>query len=148
MESKFLISSIVALRMHQIEPLVKASEKEGFNFLNRLKKDWISGVNRFENKNEILLQIEKDERIVAIGGVNNNPYHEQGKVGRIRHLYVLPEYRNKGIGKKLVLHLLQLSIDKYEIITLRTDTEEASKFYESIGFKRVNTKVSTHQYFL
>ncbi len=148
MKNNFLISPIVELELHHIEPLIKASEKEEFKFLTRLKNDWISGVNRFNKKYEKLYQIEVDKKIIAIGGINNNPYHENGKVGRIRHLYVLSEYRKRGFGRKLVQHLLNKSNDKYEKITLRTDTVVASKFYESIGFKRINSKNSSHQYIL
>ena len=148
MENKYVISSIVELDVHLFEPLIKASEKEGFKFLTRLKNDWISGVNRFDKKNEKLYQIEIGKKIVAIGGINDNPYNENGKVGRIMHVYVLSKYRNRGIGRKLVLYLIEVSIGKYEKITLRTDTEEASKFYESIGFERIKSKISSHQFIL
>jgi len=146
MNKKLNIEPIQELNIKEIEPLIEASEQEGFKFLTRLKNDWISGANRFDKINEQLYQVKQGVQIIAIGGINNNPYQEVGEVGRIRRVYVLPEYRRKGIGRKLTLHLLDTFMDKYEKITLRTDTEEASKFYESIGFKNVKSKNHTHEY--
>lgn len=142
----FNIEPIQELSIKEIAPIIEASEQEGFKFLTRLKNDWISGKNRFDKTNERLYQIKQETQIIAIGGINNNPYKEDGKIGRIRHVYVLPEYKRKGIGRQLILHLLDTFADKYEKITLRTDTEAAATFYESIGFKNVQSKNHTHEY--
>ncbi len=146
MNKKLNIEPIQELNIKEIAPLIKASEQEGFKFLRRLKNDWINGTNRFDKTNEQLYQVRQGTQIIAIGGINNNPYKEAGKIGRIRRMYVFPEHRRKGIGRKLILHLLETFGDKFEKITLRTDTEEASRFYESIGFKNIQSANHTHEY--
>lgn len=140
------IESVYVLKIKDIEPLIKTSEQEGFRFLSRLKEDWIKGINLFNKRNEQLYQVRIEGQIVAIGGINNNPYEEKGKTGRIRHVYILPEYRRKGIGRTLILHLLKMMQGKYERITLRTDTKDASIFYESLGFEKVKSRHSSHEY--
>lgn len=146
MGSELKTEPIKNLTTNKIEPLIECSLQENFNFLSRLKNDWLIGANRFDQTNEELCQIRKGEQIIAIGGINNNPYKEAKNVGRIRHLYVLPQYRRKGIGKKLVLYLIDKYKEKYETITLRTDTEEAAQFYEALGFKKVEAENHTHEY--
>lgn len=146
MDNSLQIEAIKELKIKAIQLLIECSVHENFNFLVRLKNDWISGANRFDKTHEELCQVKKGETIIAIGGINNNPYQTVENVGRIRHLYVLPEYRRKGVGKALMEYLIDKYKDKYEKITLRTDTEEASKFYQALGFKKVESENYTHQY--
>ena len=55
-------------------------------------------------------------------------------------LYVLPEYRNKGVGKQLQNHLLEYAktLD-YEEIYLYTDLEN---YYEKIGWEPVDRGIT------
>lgn len=46
--------------------------------------------------------VEHDKKIVGVGGVNIDPYTSDINIGRIRHVYVLPAYRQKGVGKELL----------------------------------------------
>lgn len=137
------LERIRVLDLAVLAPLLKASQKEGYHFLARLHADWESGSNRFDKSNEGLYFIKENADVIAIGGVNNNPYHEVGLTGRLRHIYVMPDHRRKGIGKKLVSKLIELH-PAYEVFTLRTDTSSAAEFYESIGFMKIISKNSTH----
>lgn len=145
--TNLIIESIQELPTEQLKDLIQESVQEGFTFVTKLVNEWNSGVNRFDKVDEHLYQVSYKGKIVGIGGVNNNPYKEEGKVGRIRHVYVRPAYRSKGIGKILVLALMDSCKDKYDKITLRTMTQRAAKFYESLGFQKVtNATFNTHEY--
>lgn len=134
------------LNQNQIAHLIEASLAEGFIFLVRLIEEWESGMNQFDKPNERLYQIELEGEIVGIGGINNDPYSDDNKYGRIRHLYIHPEHRGKGFGKKIVLTIIAEFRHSYEKFTLRTKREEAAKFYEAIGFTRVHdSKTNTHE---
>lgn len=134
------------LNRTQITHLIEASLTEGFNFLARLMEKWESGENRFEKPNERLYQIEVEGEIIGIGGINNDPYCNNNKHGRIRHLYIHPNHRGKGLGKKIVQTIIVDFRGSYEKFTLRTKREKASKFYEAIGFMRVyDSETNTHE---
>lgn len=134
------------LNRSQINPLIETSLSEGFNFLLRLIDEWENGKNRFNKPNERLYQIEVGGEIVGIGGINNDPYSSSNKDGRIRHLYIHPNHRGKGFGKKIVRTIIADFGSNYEKFTLRTTTEAAAKFYEALGFRRVtDSKTNTHE---
>jgi ribosomal protein S18 acetylase RimI-like enzyme len=64
----------------------------------------------------------------------------QGATCEMKRLYVKPAYRKYGIGKQLVLQLMQLAIDR-GYTTMRLDTLEklqsAIRLYEQLGFERI-----------
>lgn len=58
----------------------------------------------------------------------------------LEDLFVLPEYRGKGIGKALLLHLAKIAVDekcaRYEWQVLDWNTP-AIEFYEALGARRM-----------
>jgi ribosomal protein S18 acetylase RimI-like enzyme len=59
---------------------------------------------------------------------------------------LLPQYRNKGLGKSLLIHLLeQAKADGYQQISLSCDptNNNALHLYQKLGFERVG--VHTNQ---
>ncbi|MEM2102130.1 MAG: GNAT family N-acetyltransferase [Candidatus Bathyarchaeia archaeon] len=59
-------------------------------------------------------------------------------IGTINDVYVLPEFRGKGIGKKLVVRCLnRLKTEGVKAVRLMvlTENEVAVKLYEKLGFK-------------
>jgi ribosomal protein S18 acetylase RimI-like enzyme len=64
----------------------------------------------------------------------------QGATCEMKRLYVKPAYRKYGIGKQLVLQLIQLAIER-GYTTMRLDTLEklqpAIRLYEQLGFERI-----------
>lgn len=135
------IIQITDLRDGQFEALLLESKQEGFRFLKRLQEEWLSGANRFSGPGEALFGVLDGKRLIAIGGINREPNGS----GRLRRFYVKKEVRRKGIGRLLVKHILQFGSASYSRVILRTDTEDADRFYLSLGFTRleVNEK-STH----
>jgi GNAT superfamily N-acetyltransferase len=58
---------------------------------------------------------------------------------RSRGLYVLPEYRNQGIGLKLLKHTIKFGFEKYtDDIVWSYPRKEALNVYEKAGFKKIS----------
>ena len=61
-----------------------------------------------------------------------------GKIGIIFYLGVLPKYRGKGIGKKLVLRAEKIFKEKeleFSLASTRSWNKPAMKLFESLGYK-------------
>lgn len=53
---------------------------------------------------------------------------------------VMPEYRGKGVGTRLLTHLLQVASDHYPAISLSVESDNpASRLYQRLGFEIVRT---------
>ena len=55
----------------------------------------------------------------------------------IRHAYVLPEYQRRGIGSKLLKHLIDLAKTTEILVGTWANATWAIRFYEKHGFKLV-----------
>ena len=108
------------------------SEREGFRFLARLREEWLSGANRFSTAGEALFGIYEEGQLIAVGGINR----ESSDCGRLRRFYVKKSERRKGVGRFLAQHILRCAAQNYGRVILRTDSEEADRFYVSLGFVR------------
>jgi ribosomal protein S18 acetylase RimI-like enzyme len=118
----------------QIGPLLAASEAEGFEFVRRVVNEWETGANRFSREGEALLGCFLDGRLVAICGLTRDPYQSEATVGRLRNLYVLPEYRGREIGTALARRVIELAGSAYEVLRLRAATPRAATLYDRLGF--------------
>ena len=59
-----------------------------FNMLRRLEENWLRGENRFNAPGEKLLGAFLNGKLVGVCGLNRDPFSQQPRAGRIRHLYV------------------------------------------------------------
>jgi ribosomal protein S18 acetylase RimI-like enzyme len=83
--------------------------------------------------------------VIGIGGLNRDPYFNDPKIGRLRHLYIESAFRRRGVGRLLVSQIIHESSQHYQLLTLRTDTTAADKFYQKLGFKtQPNWEHTTH----
>ncbi|HEU4456292.1 MAG TPA: GNAT family N-acetyltransferase [Longimicrobium sp.] len=131
----YTIRPLPASSLGDVERLVEASLREGFRFLARLRDEQASGANRFDGEGEVLLGAFRGEELIAVGGLNRDPYAGDPRTGRVRHLYVLPSARRTGAGRALVRELIRRAEPWFDQIVLRTDTAEAARFYEALGFR-------------
>ena len=77
------------------EELVAESQEQGHDFIRKMKVDWDAGKNRFQLENEVLFGLfDSQDRMLGVGGVNVDPYANDPSIGRVRHVYVLQEYRS------------------------------------------------------
>jgi len=143
---QFELKKIKNLLDVNLMDLVTESKKEGFRFLERLINDYKNGTNNFSKSGEVLYGVfNKEGLLIAIGGINKDPFSTNKRTGRLRRFYVSKEYRRMGVGRSLVTRILKDASENYEIIVLYTDTEDANKFYTSLGFIKDNSvSKSTH----
>jgi GNAT superfamily N-acetyltransferase len=128
------IQAITHLTADVIQPLLDVSVAEGYSFVQRLWDEYQSGFNTFSDGGALLLGVFDDGVLIAIGGVHPDPYLNNPAIGRIRHVYVLPQQRRRGIAGTLVQALMERTSDTFTTFTLRTLTDHGRAFYADLGF--------------
>lgn len=142
------ITKINTFPFSGFEIIKQESIQENFNFLVRLEKDWIENKNRFSKQGEALYKVTLDHKLIAIGGINIDPFKNDSEIGRLRRFYVKKSHRKQKIGSCLIKHILSESKTHFTSIRLKTDNEIASKFYLTLGFKSLDKDVNaSHCYF-
>ena len=119
-------------------------------------KDSKEGINVFKNeikKNHHYIIAEKNKKIIGIVTwiMHGLPKHQLCELDRIA---VLPEYRGKGVAKKLFDALIKDAKSFYKknksklrklYLLTHADNIRAHKFYEKLGFKH-ETTLKQHYY--
>jgi ribosomal protein S18 acetylase RimI-like enzyme len=119
----------------RLAELLAASEQEGFRFLCRLVQEWADDTNGFSRPGEALFIASVSGRVVGICGINADPYTAERRVGRVRHFYVLPAFRRRGIGRRLIQEVITAARGMFDRLRLRTENPAAVRFYEALGFR-------------
>lgn len=127
-----------------IDDLRAEARGEGYNFLDTLVEDWASGANRFDGQGEILCGHLEDGLLVAVGGLNRDPFAGRADMGRIRRVYVRNSWRNRGIGRALVSALVDEARKSFASVRLRAENPGAARLYESLGFVPIENPDATH----
>ena len=117
--------------------LAAAAAEEGFSPLLWLKAQWADGTNRFSEPGEAFFVARAGARLVGVCGLNRDPYARGHASGRLRRLYVLPEFRRRGVGRCLVLAALDHAHGHFDAVNLRTLDPRSAAFFETLGFARV-----------
>lgn len=139
------VVQIEQLSLADLQPLLQEARQQGFEFLDRLVEEYLDGTNQFRQPGEALFGGYSGQQLVAIGGLNRDPYLQEADTGRVRHVYVLSPWRGQGVGKQLVQRIIDEARHHYRLLTLRTLTEPASKFYCAIGFQtKLEVPGATH----
>jgi hypothetical protein len=145
------------LNAAELEPLVRSSADEGYNHVARLRDDYLAGSNRFDQAGELLLGAYDRGRLVAVGGLNRDPFVAAVSgdgdgaygVGRLRRMYVMPDYRRYGIGGRLVRRLLEEAKGAFHTVVLRSaGTAESDAFYRALGFQRAAEGETEHTHYM
>lgn len=131
-----------------ISELAKHSAKEGFSFVHRLIDEFESGVNRFDGAGEFFLLVYDGEKLIACGGLNQQRTEDasQSRIGRVSRFYVLPKYRQQGVGKLLLQFLEKKAIKDFSALCLQTHTKSASNFYQKMNYVYIEN-YSNYNYF-
>ena len=126
--------------------LLQESEAADLRLVRRLVDDWHSGENRFDQLGEALFVATAGSQIVGVCGLNRDPFTSLPDVGRVRHLYVLSEFRRLGVGRRLVDAIMQAARARFSILRLRTNHASAAQFYLALGFHPVvGVEACTHE---
>jgi len=122
----------------KLAPLLKKSQSEGYNLVLRMAENWANGSNRFDKPGEAFFAAEHEGRWLGIGGRSQDPYLDDPTVIRVRHVFILQEWRHCGIGTELMKKILDIPPGQIKRVTLRTLNPVARKFYEHLGFEPVD----------
>lgn len=120
-----------------IHQLSDPASREGLRLVARLIEDFQSGSNTFDRPGEALFEVRASSRLIAIGGLNLDPYASGRSTGRVRRTYVHPEFRMRGVGKALLEAIESHARERFDLLRLRTDSDAASRFYVRVGFTPV-----------
>ncbi|PCJ16339.1 MAG: hypothetical protein COB02_16380 [Candidatus Cloacimonadota bacterium] len=129
------ILSVKELKINELDHLIKEASQEKYSFMLKMKAEYIGNKNKFDKDKEAIFLALKDEKIVGFVGLNIDPYLEDPNVARVRHLYVLKDYRGQKIATQLLQSLIKHAKLNFKLLTLRTFFKEASDFYTSLNFK-------------
>lgn len=129
------IKVIDDLKQVDVSKLVEESEAEGYRFLRRLANQYEDGTNTFNKAGEVLYGVwDHTGELVAIGGVNRDPYSDKDGVGRLRRFYISEHVRRQGVGTKLLKEIVNYSKGHFNELVVRTDSSSADTFYRANGF--------------
>jgi GNAT superfamily N-acetyltransferase len=119
--------------------LAEAARGEGHRFLDRMANDWHAGTNRFAKPGECVLGAWVGATLAGVIGRNIDPHSADPTVGRLRHLYVRPDFRGSGIGASLVKAALAGAEAHFRLIRVRMGpgNERAAAMYLALGFSRL-----------
>ncbi len=136
------IKKITHFSLPGFEQLKAESQAQGFNFLNRLEQEWLQGINQFSLVGEGLYGVYQEEKLIAVGGINVNPYTkiQVASIGRLRRFYVLKQWRRQKVGQQLLAHILNKHQAYFTEINLYTNNPKAANFYLQCGFEKVNNQ--------
>ena len=122
----------------ELSELVQRARDEGHNHLDRLRDDFAAKRNRFDGDGEALLTVSREGRLVAIGGLNRDPYDSQPDAGRVRRVYVHLDARRLGIASGLMAAVEARAIaNGWRRLNLYTGSAEAAGFYARLGYQVV-----------
>jgi GNAT superfamily N-acetyltransferase len=135
-----LLSDVVIERIFELpsglDALIALSLGEQFPAIQRLQENWVAGTNRFDRPGEALFAARAGTQLVGICGLNRDPYLARAEVGRVRHLYVDPSFRRRGVARGLVTHVIEHARESFQRLRLRTLRSDADLFYVALGFRR------------
>ena len=130
-----------------MKTIIRASVIDDLDFLEQLEKSSFPDFQQ-STRNKIkyslkspfqkvlIAEIHGNNKKIAVGSVTLYLYP---KTIRIFSIAVLPEFQNRGFGKRLLEHVLGLALNmKTERISLETRRSDPKliKFYEDFGFKK------------
>jgi GNAT superfamily N-acetyltransferase len=134
----------IELPIPGLERLQSEAQQEGYDFINTLVEEWANTQNRFDAPGEALCGHMDDGLLVAVGGLNVDPFAGRPDMGRIRRVYVRQAWRNKGIGRALVTALVDVARGHFRSVRLRAENADAARLYENMGFVPVSSPDATH----
>lgn len=117
---------------------------EGYDFLDRLANRWRGGAYDGDAEADVL-GVSDEAALLAIGAQTYDEYDPQPEHRRIRHFYVLPEARRRGVGRELASALTERAFVRAPRLHLRATHALSIAFWDAMGFARVSRPDRSHE---
>lgn len=108
-------------------------------------------INDFLVKGIIIVSIESNSNAIVgfICAIESNALYARGNFGVLNELYIIPEFRSKKIGQKLINFLIEIGKRKnWSRIELDTPEVEKSEktinFYKKEGFETIGFRMKKY----
>src|SRR5215212_7781934 len=118
-----------------LDRLATHARREGFRFLDRLREELTASAMKQAPPRAYYLVVEDENGVVGVGGVTDDPYVADLATGRLRHVYIAPDARRQGLGRRLLGALEARAWALYTLLRLRTDSLSGARFYEALGYE-------------
>lgn len=126
--------------------LLHSSLRTGVRNMALLSQNWEAGAERFDRQGEALYAARIGNRLVGIAGTTREQNYSEPAM-RMRRLYVLPEYRRKGVARLLAQKCMDTGLKVAPILTCNARASEAAgPFWLSLGFSEIDLPNITHVY--
>lgn len=108
-------------------------------------------INDFLAKGIIIVSIESNSNAIVgfICAVESSALYARGNFGVLNELYIIPEFRSKKIGQKLIHFLIEIGKNK-KWSRIELDTPEVEKsiktinFYKKEGFETIGFRMKKY----
>lgn len=141
-----IVKGFEALTQSLLElPEICEMTEEDISALHRLEKECFSEPwseqqlkEELNNPTARFFVAKKDGKVLGYIGANNIANEVY-----ITNIAVFPEYRNQGLGEKLLSHLCFVSTEEnadFVTLEVRKSNKNAIKLYEKCGFERVGER--------
>ena len=115
--------------------LVDAGITEGHRFLDQIQEYWERPWSHYADPRAFMLLAWQGAETVGIAGVTVDPYAGDPLTGRLKHVYVIPGARRRGVAEALVCSALAEAQGRWRRLRLRTADPAAARLYERLGFR-------------
>lgn len=139
-----IITRVGAHLPPDFEALREASLAEDCKFLNRLERQWRCG--RYDNDALATVRIVHSDNVtLGLGAQTYDEYDPAPDHRRMRHFYVLPSARRRGVARQLARALIEDAFACALRLRLRATNAVSTAFWDAIGFWRIEADRSTHE---
>jgi len=126
-----------------------AARAEGYDFLARLARNWRDGAYLGDADASVFgvygpNNLEGGD-LVAVGAQTADEYDPAPDHRRLRHFYVHPDARRRGVGTTLAGTLIQEAFQIAPLLHLRATHDLSRAFWDSLGFERVDRPDRSHR---
>jgi GNAT superfamily N-acetyltransferase len=126
--------------------LLDASLEEGVWNMQLRLQHWKSGAERFDQQGEALFAALQGGTLIGMAGTTREK-DDLGPAMRMRRLYVLPEWRRRGVARTLARQCMDTGLQTAPTLTCNAQASAAAgPFWISMGFVPTDLPHVTHIY--
>jgi GNAT superfamily N-acetyltransferase len=135
-------------RIFQLPPGIRTlrdeADRDGVRNMGLLIDEWDNGVERFDETGEALFGAFDGNTLIGVGGVT---IEADADAMRMRRLYVLRDWRKRGVGRALAQVMIAKGLESADFLTCNARATPASmKFWEAMRFTAADAPGWTHVY--